>query len=250
VNPCLLIPIYNHPDTIRSVVASLAYLDLACLIVDDGSDSPTAEVIDRIESHYDWVEVLRLPRNCGRGAALKAGYRHAATSGHTHAIQIDADGQHAALDVPRFLEAAHRSPRALILGAPIFDESAPKIRLHGRKLSRWMVWFETFSFAVRDPLCGFRGVPLAPAIEVLDNVETGDRMDFDLEIAVRLVWGGVPIETIPTRVIYCQGGISHFAMFHDNVRLVSLHARLAVGGLLRQARLLGQLFLRGAGRAR
>jgi glycosyltransferase involved in cell wall biosynthesis len=238
VKPCLLIPIYNHGGTIAEVVASLAYLDLPCLIVDDGSDAETRAELDRLERRHAWVEVLRLPRNGGRGVALKAGYRHAAARGMTHTLQLDADGQHAAADVPQFLKSAKENPAALVLGEPIFDESAPKSRLYGRKLSQWLVWLETWSFAIHDPLYGFRCFPLAPTVALLDAVATGDRMDFDVDVAVRLAWAGVPIENVPTRVVYHEGGISHFQLFYDNVRLVALHTRLVLGGAWRKLRAL------------
>jgi glycosyltransferase involved in cell wall biosynthesis len=237
---CLLIPIYNHGETIAEVVGSLESLGLPCFVIDDGSDATTRQELDRVEEKFPWVEVKHLAENGGRGVALRAGYRLAAQRGMSHAIQLDADGQHAADDVPRFLEAIESDPEALILGTPIFDDSAPAVRLHGRKLSQGLVWIETLSFAVRDPLCGFRAFPLEATLALLDRCETGDRMDFDPEIATRLVWEGLRVINIPSRVIYRKGGLSHFAMFRDNARLVSLHARLLLGGLLRTRALLGR----------
>ena len=250
MKPCLLIPIYNHGSTIGGVVEALAYLDLPCLIVDDGSDAETRTELERLERLYAWVEVHRLSHNGGRGVALKAGYRHAAARGMTHALQLDADGQHAPADAPHFLKSAKENPVALVLGEPIFDDSAPKSRLYGRKLSQWLVWLETWSFAIHDPLCGFRCFPLAPTITLLDRVETGNRMDFDVDVVVRLAWAGVPIENVPTRVVYHEGGISHFQLFYDNVRLVALHTRLVVRGTLRRLRALcvGRRDARGGAR--
>jgi glycosyltransferase involved in cell wall biosynthesis len=234
VKPCLLIPIYNHGHTIAKVVEGLACFDLPCLIVDDGSDAETRAELDALNHRYAWVEVLRLSRNGGRGVALKAGYRHAAELGMTHAVQLDADGQHDASDVPHFIKAAKENPRALILGEPIFDSSAPTLRLYGRKLSKWLVWLETFSTSIHDPLCGFRCFPLAATLAVLDEFETGDRMDFDVDIVVRLAWSGVPVDNTPTHVVYHEGGLSHFQMVRDNARLIGLHTRLVVGGVRRR----------------
>lgn len=234
MKPCLLIPIYNHGATIGAVVEALASLDLPCLIVDDGCDAATRAELDRVEARHEWVEVLPLARNGGRGVALRAGYRHAAARGMTHAIQVDADGQHDAADVPHFLKAAKEHPGALVVGEPIFDESAPRSRLYGRKLSQWLVWLETFSFAIHDPLCGFRCFPLASTVALLDTVQTGNRMDFDVDIVVRMAWAGVPIVNVPTHVVYHAGGISHFQMVRDNARLVALHTRLVLLGAARR----------------
>jgi GT2 family glycosyltransferase len=145
----------------------------------------------------------------------------------THFIQLDADGQHTATDVPRFLEAARAQPDALVLGAPIFDDSIPWHRRHGRKLSKAIVWIETGSTTVHDPLCGFRCIPLSPTLSLLDQVRSGDRMDFDPELVIRLVRAGVPIVNVPTVVEYPKDGVSHFRMVEDNLRIARAYVRLA-----------------------
>jgi hypothetical protein len=142
-------------------------------------------------------------------------------------VQIDADGQHDASDIPRFLAASRSNPQALILGTPVFDDSVPWHRLHGRKLSRVIVWIETLSTQVADPLCGFRCVPLSPAIDLLEKNRTGDRMDFDPEFVIRMVRAGVPVVNIPTFVQYPEAGISHFRMRQDNLLIAKAYLRLA-----------------------
>jgi glycosyltransferase involved in cell wall biosynthesis len=238
VNPCLLIAIYEHGSTIGAVVDSLAGFDLPCLIVDDGSSQPTREALARVAAAHPFVKLRRHDVNRGRGAALRTGYRWAASLGHTHAVQLDADGQHESRDVPRLLEAAQKDPRALVLGRPLFDESAPRARLFGRKLSQGLVWLETLSFAIADPLCGMRCMPLEPVLQVLDERPLGDRMDFDPEIAVRLYWMGLPVANVPTRVRYLPGGISHFRHGVDSLRIARAHVRLVGGMLLRIPQLL------------
>ena len=226
MNPCIGIPIYDHGSTIETVVAGLEKFDLPCIIVDDGSHPETREVLDRIEARRPWVEVVHHPVNRGRGAALRTAYRHAAVRGFTHLVQLDADGQHASCDVPRLLDAANAAPDALVLGAPLFDEDAPWHRLYGRKLSQGIVWLQTLSFAVQDPLCGFRCIPLAATVAVIDRKRTGDRMDFDPELIIRLVRAGVPVVNVPTEVCYPQNGISHFRMVEDNLRIAWAYIRL------------------------
>lgn len=238
LNACVLIAIFDHALTIRRVVESLASLNLPLVIVNDGSDRPTGEVLDRIAKDFDWVEIRNHAANQGKGAALVTGYRAAAARGFTHAIQLDADAQHEAADVRRFLMAAHANPDAIVLGQPVFDDCAPKSRLYGRKLSVGLVWLATLSRDVSDPLCGFRCVPLAPVLRLLDRVSTGRRMDFEPELAVRLVWMGVPVVNLSTHVRYFPDGISHFDWVWDNLRLAWLYTRLALGMLARAPALL------------
>jgi glycosyltransferase involved in cell wall biosynthesis len=238
VNPCLLIPIYDHGSTIRRVVESLATTDLPLAIVDDGSGPATRGILERIASDFAWVEIRHHAVNQGKGAALVTGYRAAAERGFTHVVQLDADAQHEAADVRRFLTVARANPDALVLGQPVFGDDAPKSRRYGRKLSVGMVWLATLSRAVRDPLCGFRCVPLAPVLRLLDQVSMGRRMDFEPELAVRLVWMGVPVLNVATHVSYVPGGLSHFDVVWDDVRLAWLYTRLTIGMLARAPELL------------
>lgn len=224
-NPCLLIPNYDHGREIVAVVESLAEHGLPCLVVDDGSAQPTRDVLETLTKRHAFVDVHYRERNGGRGAALKTGYRAAAARGYTHAIQLDADGQHHASDVPRFVAAIAENPAALVLGAPVFDDTAPKARLYGRQLSRVMVWAATASFAVEDPLCGFRGMPLGPTLLALDSERSGDRMEFDPQIVIQLVQRGTPVVNVPTQVVYNEGGLSHFDMWGDNKRLVAVYTQ-------------------------
>ncbi len=234
MKPCAVIPCFDHGDTVGAVVDGLAALEieLPCLIVDDGSGAETRERIERVRERHAFVSVERHAENRGRGAALETAYRSAFTQGFSHAVQLDADGQHDAADVPRLLEAAATDPQALVLGEPIFDDSAPRARLWGRKLSQGIVWLQTLSFAVHDPLCGFRCVPLERAVQVLDAARLGRRMDFDPELIVRMVRAGAPVRNVPTRVRYLEGGLSHFHMLDDNLRIAWAYARLALDGLL------------------
>ncbi|MBW2419921.1 MAG: glycosyltransferase family 2 protein [Deltaproteobacteria bacterium] len=230
MKPCLAIPIFDHAETIGTVVESLAPFELPCIIVDDGSGEVTRAELEDLEARHAWVEVVRHDRNRGRGAALRTAYRTAAQRGMTHVVQLDADGQHTAADVSKFLAAARARPDALVLGTPVFDDSIPWHRLHGRKLSQVIVWIETRSMAVRDPLCGFRCIPLASTLRVLEEAEGGDRMEFDPELVIRLVRAGVPVANIPTAVQYPEGGVSHFRMVEDNLRIARAYVRLAFAG--------------------
>jgi glycosyltransferase involved in cell wall biosynthesis len=237
VKVCLLIPIFDHGEQIRGVLDSLARHDLPCLVVDDGSGPATRAVLDAAEKDLPWVDVHHRDRNGGRGAALETGYRWASRRGYSHAIQLDADGQHDADDVPSFLDAIAASPQALILGSPIFDASAPKSRLYGRQLSRAMVWLATLSFDVTDPLCGFRAIPLEPTLALIDSAPLGDHMEFDPNLVIRLHWRGLAIRNVPTKVVYNPGALSHFDTLRDNVRMSRVYAT-ALGGMIMRSPIL------------
>ncbi len=238
MKPCLLIPIYDHKDQIRAVLDSLAGFGLDCIVIDDGSGIETRMVLDAAEKDYRWLEVYHRDLNGGRGAALVSGYRLAAKRGFSHAIQLDADGQHEAKDIPRFVEAIATNPDALVLGSPIFDETVPNSRLYGRQLSRFMVWLTTLSMDVSDPLCGFRGIPLAATLDLLGRVEMGHHMEFDPQLIIQLQWRGVPVINLPTKVVYDREGLSHFDFVRDNLRLIGVYIRALGGMLLRSPRLL------------
>jgi glycosyltransferase involved in cell wall biosynthesis len=237
---CCVIPIYEHGATIRALVAALAAHGLPIYIVDDGSGEATQAELARVREAFSQVRLFRLAQNRGKGAAVVHGMRQARADGMTHALQIDADGQHDPGDVPRFIARAIERPDAVICGQALFDDSIPKARFYGRYLTHFMVWIETLSFAIRDSMCGFRLYPLAAAGALIDQGVIPPRMDFDTATLVRLAWRGVPIENLPTRVVYPEGGVSHFRMLRDNLRLTLMHARLVCGMLLRLPLLLGR----------
>ncbi len=170
---------------------------------------------------------------------MKTGLAAAREFGFTHALQVDADGQHDLADVPRFLAASREAPDALILGCPVFDASAPGVRRRGRKVSIFWTTLETGGRVIADPLCGFRVYPVEAALRAGAK---GERMEFDPEIAVRMVWDGSRVVNLPTRVRYLspeEGGVSHFRMFRDNVRIIWAHTRLVTLALLRVVTLRG-----------
>ncbi|MBB3194237.1 glycosyltransferase family 2 protein [Roseateles terrae] len=232
-----VIPVYNHAVPVVRVAQALRAHGLPVLLVDDGSEPVCAAALDRLALE-DGIELLRLPQNQGKGGAVMAGLTHALGLGWTHALQIDADGQHDTTDVPAFLAQAQQHPDHFICGCPIYDASVPKGRLYGRYATHIWVWINTLSFAVRDSMCGFRIYPLAEVVDLLRRTRVGRRMDFDVEIAVRLVWAGVPVINQPTRVRYPEDGVSHFRVLRDNVLISAMHTRLFFGMLWRAPRLL------------
>ena len=234
----VVIPVYNHAQAIAALVDRILAHEVAVLLVDDGSNAPCAELLDQLTAEYDSVSLLRLSPNQGKGAAVMAGMREAGRRGYSHVLQIDADGQHNSDDIPGFLAESAEHPDAVISGCPVYDQSVPKGRLYGRYLTHVWVWINTLSLQIRDSMCGFRVYPLAATLALLNRAQIGRRMDFDVEILVRLHWQGVPIRNRPTRVIYPEDGVSHFQLWRDNARISKMHARLFFGMLLRMPQLL------------
>jgi glycosyltransferase involved in cell wall biosynthesis len=237
---CIVIPFYNHAGAIAHVVDSLEPLGLPCFIVDDGSDAGAQQVLSLIAERQSWVKVHRMPQNGGKGAAVMAGCDAALAAGFTHALQIDADGQHDVADAPRLLEESRRDPAAMVSGEAVYDSSVPRSRRYGRYLTHLWVWINTLSFDIRDSMCGFRVYPLADSCKIWRQYRIGRRMDFDTEIMVRLHWSGVRIIAVPTRVTYPRDGVSHFKMLEDNVFISRMHTRLFFGMLRRLPMLLGR----------
>ncbi|MDU4249650.1 glycosyltransferase family 2 protein [Pseudomonas sp.] len=235
--PCAVIPVYNHEHALPKVVAELLATGLPCVLVDDASSRECAVVIDQLAEVRDTF-LVRLSVNQGKGGAVMAGLREAARLGFSHALQVDADGQHDLGDVQRFLDASRERPEALICGYPQYDESVPKGRLYARYLTHIWVWINSLSLSIRDGMCGFRVYPLGPTLELIDSAKLGKRMDFDPEILVRLAWRNQPMHWLPTKVHYPLDGLSHFRLFHDNTLISSMHARLFFGMLWRSPAIL------------
>lgn len=241
MKPCVVIPVYNHGAAIGAVAAAVRGHGLPCLLVDDGSEPGCAAVLDALAAADPaGVELVRLAHNQGKGGAMEAGLRRALQLGYSHALQIDADGQHATADIPRFFALAAQRPQAVICGCPVYDDSVPKGRLYGRYATHVWVWINTLSFDIRDSMCGFRIYPLVPTVALFDAVRIGRRMDFDTEVLVRLYWRGLEVVNQPTRVTYPSDGVSHFQVWRDNLLISRMHARLFGGMLLRLPLLLAR----------
>lgn len=237
---CAVIPVYNHERAVSVTLEGVRKYELPVILVDDGSDEACAAELRRLSTADPQVKLVRLPLNQGKGGAVMAGLLHASRSGFSHALQIDADGQHDTGSLPTFIAAAAAQPKALICGEPRFDVSIPRHRFYLRYLTHVMVWLNTLSFQIRDSMCGLRVYPLSVVLPVIETERPGRRMDFDIEILVRLHWRGVAMRWIPARVSYPIDGISHFRLFSDNVLLTRLQIRLFFGMLTRLPVLLGR----------
>lgn len=239
--PCVLIPVYNHEHAIGVVVRKVLALDLPCILIDDGSSPACARVLDALAAESpEQITLLKHGTNGGKGAAVLTGMRHAGAAGFTHALQIDADGQHEVADIPHFLDEAARRLDAIINGCPIYDESVPAVRFYGRYLTHVWVWINTLSLDIKDSMCGFRVYPVPAVLDLMRKYRIGLRMNFDIDVLVRLYWEGREIVNVPTRVGYPADGISHFRVWLDNFLISRMHATLFFGMLLRAPKLLAR----------
>ncbi len=244
-HPCIVIPYFRHERAIGAMVERLRAHGLRCWIVDDGSGGEASGVVAELASRESqWLSLLVLPANRGKGAAVRAGFKAAWAEGYSHVLQIDADGQHDTDDVPKLIALAQANPRAVVTGIPVYDASVPRLRFYGRYLTHVLVWLHTASFEIVDSMCGFRVYPVAAARTLWRRGRVGRRMDFDTDILVRLHWAGLRVLSVPTRVTYPSDGVSHFDLLRDNLRMARLHLRLFLGMLRRAPRWL----LRGRGR--
>ncbi|WP_305842713.1 glycosyltransferase family 2 protein [Photobacterium leiognathi] len=236
-NPCFLIPCYNHGATVPAVIDALIPYGFPIIIVDDGSELATRKILSE-QAKRPNITIVTLPNNQGKGGAVIAGIKQADRLGFSHALQIDADGQHDLAALPKLLEESQAHPEALISGQPIYDDSVPKSRLYGRYATHIWVWIETLSFNIKDSMCGFRSYPIRPIVNVINHNQLGLRMDFDTEIMVRFYWDNGDIRFIDTKVIYPENGISHFDALWDNVKISWMHTKLFFGMLPRIPKLI------------
>ncbi len=237
---CLVIlPSYNSGDQLpRTMVAAGRFCDPVWAVVDGSTDGS-----DRLASGLGRTgfRVISLCRNSGKGAAVLAAFREAFHAGFTHAIVMDADGQHDAGAIPRFLELASENPGHLIAGVPVFGPDAPAERVKGRRVGNFFATLETWGLGASDSLFGFRLYPLKPALEILESTRSARRFDFDTVLAVRLLWAGVRVINVPVAVRYpprSEGGVTHFRYLRDNLLLTAVHVRLCLEMLLHIPRLI------------
>jgi glycosyltransferase involved in cell wall biosynthesis len=248
MNIVAVVPVFNHGEAVGAVVARLRGYGLPVILVNDGSNDACARILQTLadtaaaETRLPPVYLLAHPENRGKGTAVMTGFACAHAQGFSHALQVDADGQHDLDAAPAFLAAADEQPQAVINACPRYDASVPKGRLYARYLTHVWVWINTLSFRIPDSMCGFRIYPLAAAMPLLPVLARANRMDFDTEILVRLDWAATPIVNLPVAVRYPVGGLSHFQPLRDNLRISAMHARLFFGMLRRCPKLLRRLF--------
>lgn len=237
----VLIPSYNPGALLAATVrAARAQWAPVWVVVDGSTDGSSAEVQAMAEQDSD-LRVIVLPHNQGKGSAVLAGLQAAAQAGFTHALTMDADGQHPADLIPRFMATSLAEPQAMVLGKPVFGPEAPALRVQGRRISNAWANLETLGMGIGDSLYGFRIYPVQALIEVMRSTRFMRRFDFDPEAVVRLCWAGVRPVNVDAPVRYLaaeEGGVSHFKYLRDNLLLSWMHLRLFTGFVLRLPQLL------------
>jgi glycosyltransferase involved in cell wall biosynthesis len=245
----VLIPSYNPgPKVYETVRQARAQWSPVWVIVDGSTDQSERQLQGMAATDPDLTIFVR-PKNRGKGAAVLYGLIEAHLQGYTHALTMDSDGQHPAERIGHFMAASAAAPGAMVLGRPVFDASAPALRVVGRKISNWWANLETLWAGIEDSLFGFRVYPIEPLLAVMQRQTWMRRFDFDVEAVVRLCWRGVHPINIPAEVKYfsaVDGGVSHFHYWRDNALLTWMHARLMLGFLLRLPRLAWQRARRGS----
>jgi len=240
----VLIPSYNPGRKVfETVRAAREQWDPVWVVV-DGSTDGTTQGLEDIARGDPGMRVLARAGNGGKGAAVLDGLLEALSLGFTHALTMDSDGQHPADRIAPFMALSAANPAAMVLGEPVFDASAPRIRIRGRKISNWWANLETLWAGIHDSLFGFRVYPIEPLVRVMRSSRWMRRFDFDVEAVVRLSWRGVPAVNLPAPVRYFSpedGGVSHFDYWRDNVLLTWMHSRLFLGFVARLPLLLARL---------
>jgi glycosyltransferase involved in cell wall biosynthesis len=232
----VLIPSYNAgPKLLETVRDARRYHDAVWVVI-DGSTDGSGQALRALARTDAGIRVMELARNQGKGAAILHGLIEAVANGVTHVVTMDSDGQHPAAMIPDYIALSRAHPAALVLGKPVFDHTAPRERVIGRRLCNWWVNLETLHAGIGDSLFGMRVYPAVPLLEVMQSRLSMRRFDFDAESAIRLVWRGMRPLNIDTPVRYftaAEGGVSHFNYVRDNLLLTSMHVRLLAGFLLR-----------------
>ena len=232
----VLIPSYNPGALVYSTVQGARAQWNPVWVVVDGSTDGTPERLRAMAASDPGLRVLVLESNSGKGAAVLHGIDAAAAEGFTHVLTMDSDGQHPADLIPRFMATSAAAPGTMVLGKPVFDASAPRIRVNGRKVSNGWADLETLWAGIGDSLYGFRVYPIEPLRGVMRGQRWMRRFDFDPEAVVRMCWRGVRPINLPAPVKYinvADGGVSHFNYLRDNLLLSWMHSRLFAGFLLR-----------------
>jgi len=225
----VLIPSYNTGPRLFDTVATIRRQDRPVWVVIDGSTDGTGEDLARIATDDPGLHVHVLPRNGGKGAAILHGLHAIQADGYTHVVTVDADGQHCAEHIDALISLSRQHPDAMVLGVPIFDASAPAIRIAGHRIAHFWANLVTLRSGIGNSLFGFRVYPVAPLVRTFNETRWMRGFDFDSEAVIRLSWHGVPAINLPTPVRYfrrAEGGVSHFKYVRDNLLLVGMYMRL------------------------
>lgn len=244
----IVIPSYNTGAIVEKTVHDVLQHYAPVWVVIDGSTDDSPALLYALAKKYPQsLKIIHLPENIGKGAAILTAIQAANTQGFSHVLTMDADHQHPAASIAHFMQLSAKHPQAVVLGKPVFEASAPALRVQGRRISNVWANLETLGWGIGDSLFGMRLYPIADLIAVMDSTRWARRFDFEPEVAVRLAWRGVPIINLDTPVRYLredEGGVSQFRYLRDNILLTGMHVRLFFGFLVRLPKLLSKKLAR------
>ncbi len=233
---CVVVPVYNNESTVAALVRRVVRGSFVPIVVDDGSTDESG----RLAASIPEAHLVTHTSNMGKGAALLSGFGKARELGFTHAIVMDADGQHDGDDLPGLVDEVHCDPSAIVVGV---RELAGSLRaLKSRVLrahSNFWVWTET-GRCIRDTQSGLRAYPLEQVAELALKTR---RYDFETEILVKAMWAGVPVREVRVSTTYGKGSKSHFRPVVDFLRNARLNAALFVEAMFLPAGLRRQMHL-------
>lgn len=194
------------------------------IVVNDGSTDDTEVVLQKQSLP---ITIVSYEKNRGKGHALVAGFREAKRMGFTHAITIDADGQHFADDIPTLQEALATNQKGIIVGCRnLTEENMPRQNTFANKFSNFWFRLQT-SINLPDTQSGYRLYTLS-SLCGLGMITS--RYEAELELLVYAAWAGVNITSVPVRVYYPpeEERVSHFRPVYDFTRISILNTILCV----------------------
>ncbi len=208
----VIIPALNAERTLRQVVVDARAQLEPVVVIDDGSRDATGDV-----ARTAGASVIRHDVNRGKGGALKTGFRWAMENGFDGVITLDADGQHLASEIPKFLRERERGGADLIIGgrSHLFGEMLPRRRTANRVSAACIAW--AAGVPITDSQSGFRfySSSLIRKLELRTN-----GFDMESEVIVRAGRGGFPIVTIPIDLGFVDGiSTSHYKPLKDTLRI-------------------------------
>ena len=221
---CIVIPVYNNPKTIQSVVKRSLALNLKVIVVDDGSDT----IVSSLLTDHPHLSILRHEVNKGKGQAILTAAREAKKQNFDSILTIDGDGQHYPEESQYLLPLLNNN--AIVIGNRKFKEDVPNASKFGRAFSNFWIFVET-GRCLHDTQSGFRGYPLS----ILNLELHHSHYDFEIEIIVKHLWEKQPIKEVEIEVYYPPHGerVSHFNKVKDNIRLSKIHTKLVIQNILR-----------------
>ena len=222
----IVIPVYNHANTLRDVVTRCIRVHNRVMVVDDGSSDGGADTLEGLE-----VDIIRHSKNFGKGVAILSAAKKALRSGITHMVTVDADGQHDPEDLRHFIPELEAHPDAIIVGKRDFHGAyVPESSRVGRAISNFWLLAET-GRSLGDAQSGFRAYP----IDLFKHLNLRERRySFEIEVLVKAAWAGIELREIDISIYYPSPAerVSHFHLFWDNLRLSLLNARLIMRAVI------------------